>query len=227
MLLSLKKKLWISLKMISLMGYFSHSSFAHPVTFTDGVAVSLISQPGVNLWQANYSLSSSIALGFDYVRLGAEDPSRLGLARVNYLVKRWLGQRSQGNLYLLGGIGGGAWSSALSRDQSPYRWVGMLGLQTDYETRKFYTALMARAFSDASLPASDSPFHIMYRAGLAPYQGRANELQMWLVGQLSYHQAMSGHPSLTLLMRLFIQTTLCEVGADLEGRPWIHLMAHF
>ena len=211
---------------------------AHPVTFEGGLATSMISQHGINLWHLNYSLSSSVALGLEYVRLGSEDPSSFGLVRGNYLVKRWHGLGSQGNIYLLSGIGGGSWSKSRLTDQSvrseemqhKLGWAWMLGVQADYETRRFYTALMARSIGDHQLTLRQLPYHAMYRIGWAPFTASATELQAWFVAQVAHHSDMedgSKLPRPSLLMRVFYKSALWELGADFEGRPWIQIMAHF
>ena len=205
----------------------SRRATAHPVTFEGGSAVSLLSQPGMNLWHANYSLSSSFALGADYLSVGTNDATLLGLVRANYLVKRWLGAGRQGNLYLLSGAGGGQWTAASGERERRPGWAWMYGLQADYETRQMYTAFMARWLGDHQGGWERAPLHALYRFGVAPYVARSNALQAWFVAQLSYHREMDELPNLTLLMRLFMRTALWEVGADTQGRPWLHLMAHF
>lgn len=196
---------------------------AHPVTFEGGVAVSVISQPGVRLWHANYSLSSSLALGADYLQLGGEEMAQVGLARLSVLLKRWMGRGSQGNLYLLTGGGVGAWG----RGEGPLEVAWMAGFQADYETQRVYTALIARTLGGQDPSLERLAYHALYRFGVAPYIARSNEMQAWLVGQVSSHSGMEGPPLLTLLMRVFHRSALWELGVDLEGRPWLQLMAHF
>ena len=191
---------------------------AHPVTFQGGTAFALMSQGDMTLWEANHSLSRAVAIGADYLRLG--DKERLGFARANLLVHRWLGEGSQGNLYLLGGVGGG------ERGGAPgWAWLG--GVQADYETPHLYTALMARAVGGPSLSPGDLGYQALYRAGFAPYVAPADGLQSWLVFQVSRDSSMSGPLTVTALMRMFYRQALWEIGADTEGRPWLHLMTHF
>lgn len=216
------------LRLLVLITFFSSlislpsSVEGHPVTFEDGVALSLTQQPKMTLWHANYSLSSSLSLGADYMRFGRE-PSRLALGRLNYLAKRWLGVGRQGNLYLLGGAGAAEWSA----DTDERGWAWMYGLQADFETRRIYTALISRWVGDDQGGWARPPLNAIYRFGLAPYIAKTNELQAWFVAQIAYQREQGLPPSLTLLMRLFMQTSLWEIGADTEGRPWLHLMAHF
>lgn len=200
---------------------------AHPVTFEDGIAISLLRQSGVTLWHANYSLSSSLSVGADYLRLGDQETTQFGLARVNYLVKRWLGKGRQGNLYLLTGAGVGKGGGATKGDKDDFRFAWMGGLQADFETQRVYTALIGRAIGDQEPSLNTLSYHALYRLGFAPYVAHSSELQSWLVGQVAYHNEMTGLPNFTLLMRVFHRSALWELGADLKGRPWIHIMAHF
>ena len=206
----------------------AQSLSAHPVTFEGGTSVSLVNQRGLSLWHANYSVNARAALGLDYMLLGeGGDATRIGLARLNLLLKRWLGRGSQGNLYLLTGLGGGYSDTSAERGGRAPWPMWMTGVQADYETQRVYTALIARALGDRDPSIRELSYHALYRFGAAPYVARSSELQAWLVAQLSYHSEMSGPPPLTLLMRVFHRSALWELGADTEGRPWLQLMAHF
>lgn len=208
--------------------FVSFESTAHPVTFESGIAVSTTHQRGFNLWHANYSLNSKVALGIDYLNLNHTSEKRLALARANFLVKRWFGKGRQGNVYILSGIG-------LQLNQSPdtslseslRRPLAMIGAQVDYETRRFYTALLGRLISDQDFQSDAMTYHVLYRMGLAPYTSLSQELQAWFVAQVSMHSGIKSEANITLLMRFFHKTALWEIGADTQGHPWIHLMSHF
>ena len=206
------------------------SSHAHPVTFEDGWVISTINRPNMALWHLNYSINHRFAIGTDYMRWNHHHhPLELGLARANLLVKRWLGKGWQGNIYLLGGIGGGRWGPAFTdhtlSNQWKLAWMG--GLQLDYETPVFYTALMGRLLGTTQMNGFNLPHHLIYRIGFAPYKGKYEQLQTWIVAQASYASLMEEQPSITMLMRFFYKTVLWEIGSDTLGRPWLHLMVHF
>jgi hypothetical protein len=103
----------------------------------------------------------------------------------------------------------------------------MGGIQLDYETPLFYTALVGRVFGTDQIDQFDPPHHLLYRLGFAPYKGKYDQLQTWIVAQMSYASLMKEQPSLTVLMRFFYKTVLWEIGSDTLGRPWLHLMVHF
>jgi hypothetical protein len=200
--------------------------YAHPVTYKGGIVFSLFNQDEFSLWHTNYSISSKTAFGLDYIRMGHQSPTSLGLLRTNFLIKRWLSKGKQGNVYLLSGMGFKVTEDRLLSSMKPDP-VALLGAQIDFETQRFYTAMMSRWISNQTLASEQVIHHTMFRAGFAPYISHTNELQTWLVAQLSYHTHMSNLPSVTMLIRAFHRTSLWEVGADTQGRPWLHLMTHF
>ena len=86
---------------------------------------------------------------------------------------------------------------------------------------------MSRVISDQTLAKDQLLHHTIFRAGFAPYVSHSNALQTWLVAQISYHAHMQNLPTLTMLLRAFHKTALWELGADMQGRPWLHIMTHF
>ena len=221
----------VILSMLSLLTYEVkiQQVLAHPVTYQDGIALSIINQKQMSLWHTNYSFNARFAAGIEYTRFGSESPSRFGLGRVNVLLKRWLGEGRQGNIYMFGGLGSGQLSDErdLKTGQSQqYPLVAMIGAQADYETQTFYTAFIGRALIDHEHLDRPRYYHLLYRVGFAPYVSKVNHLQSWFVVQMTYMNEQE-RPSLVALMRFFHRTALWEIGADTEGHPWVHLMAHF
>ena len=97
------------------------------------------------------------------------------------------------------------------------------GVQADFETQEIYTA-----FQSAALIREDAqPFWVRYRFGVAPYVAEYGEMQTWIIAQATWFPDMDDQVILTPMMRFFYRTVLWEVGADLDGRPWLQLMAHF
>ena len=71
-------------------------------------------------------------------------------------------------------------------------------------------------------------FDATARMGFAPYEADYKSLQSWMVAQVMYMQTPEGSRTIPMvLMRFFYKTVLWELGADLYGRPWIQLMAHY
>ena len=202
---------------------------AHPVTFENGLVISTINRPNMTLWHTNYSLNSRLSLGADYIRWDRDNTTEVALFRSNLLIKRWLGKGWQGNLYFLGGVGAGQWGEAIHDPSLMNKWkLGWLGgVQLDYETQRFYTAFIGRVLGTDQIQEFNMPYHLIYRIGFAPYKGKYDQLQTWMVAQISYASLMRYQPSITMLLRFFYKTALWEIGADTLGRPWLHLMIHF
>ena len=127
------------------------------------------------------------------------------------------GDGSQANIYIIGGGGGGLFQNDTKTG------LGYSALQLDFETMRFYTALMSRAVSDFE----DVSYNVMYRFGFAPYLAPYNSLQSWLVAQSVYTPDMDETLNFMLFLRFFYKTVLWELGGDLKGRPWIHIMIHY
>ena len=198
---------------------------AHPVTFKNGLATYSTFQPGMVRVSSNYTFHRRAAVGVTYLRLHMPDDRRIGtLGQLNLLLYRFNGAGSQGNVYVMGG--GGALASS---DDSGKLAIGEAGpvyfgsIQSDFETRTIYTALQGSVLAQDDAPTAWA----RYRLGLAPYVANYGELQTWLVGQIMWFPDMEDHLNVTPLMRFFYRTVLWELGADLQGRPWIQLMAHF
>ena len=201
---------------IAFSSFPTSKAIAHPVTFEDGVAFSSIIQPHAVVIESAYSMTSRVALGATYLRLsGIENRVMGGFANSNLLLFRHNGEASQANLYVIGGLG-------LAGDNEQ-RLMGLGAMQADYETTRFYTALMGRFVGDDQTRW----WQTTYRIGVAPYEAEFNELQSWLVGQVVYAEQLNRVVNFTTMLRFFYRTVLWEVGGDLNGRPWIQLMVHY
>ena len=191
---------------------------AHPVTFEDGVAFSGMFQPGSVFLESGYTLSRHFAVGSSYARMMTKDGEvHGGFAHLNVLAYRYNGDGSQANIYAIAGGGGGRYLDRTSRG------LGYGALQVDFETMRFYNAFMARTISDFE----DVTYRATYRIGFAPYTAPYNSLQSWLVAQATYMPDMEDQMNYLLLLRFFYKTVLWELGGDLRGRPWIHIMVHY
>ena len=191
---------------------------AHPVTFKGGTAITMRSLPNNVSTEVNHSFSPRFAVSALFINRSSATETLSGFAMgLNLLLKRWNGTHSQANIYATGSVG--------TKTSQPTRDVLSIGgLQVDFETLRFYTAASSRMMwsgEDRWLDASA-------RIGFAPYEGDYSSLQSWLVGQLMYmHTPDDDRLIPGMLMRFFYRTVLWEIGADIYGRPWIQLMAHY
>jgi hypothetical protein len=203
----------------ALLGFFAYNTcHSHPVTYEGGTAFTMTSQPDNVTSSLNYTLHRHIAIETAYIRKDVlEQASEYATLSLNTLVHRWNALNSQGNLYAIGGLGyGGA-------TQAPGRvYVG--GLQLDFETPQFYTAIMSRYLHQETLSSVDG----LVRVGVAPYIADYEGLQSWLVLQLSYNGNFSrGDVKPVALLRMFFRTVLWELGSDIYGQPWLQIMVHY
>lgn len=202
-----------------------NQALAHPVTFKDGLAVTSIHRPKMTMSQVNYTVHRNVAVATSYVRM--ENPTgdlNMPALHANILLKRWNAIGSQGNLYAL--IGAGVDTTSLASSQWTNEIRGFVGLQTDYETQKIYTAANVTGFPSID-DVSDIPYMARYRFGIAPYIAKYDEFQIWVVGQVEYMPTMQDTPIVTPMLRYFYRTVLWETGVSLDGTYWFQMMAHF
>ena len=205
-------------------------ALAHPVTFKGGLAVTSIHRPKMTMSQVNYTVHRNVAVATSYVRMtNPTGDLNMPSLHANILLKRWNAIGSQGNLYGL--VGAGVNTTSLStqgsgRDDWTNEVRGFVGLQTDYETQKIYTAANVIGFPSVN-DMSDTPYMARYRFGIAPYIAKYDEFQIWVVGQVEYMPTMQETPIVTPMLRYFYRTVLWETGVSLDGTYWFQMMAHF
>ncbi|MEC7242836.1 MAG: hypothetical protein VXW32_16500 [Myxococcota bacterium] len=201
----------------------STAASAHPVTFTGGFAASSIHRPGMTHSQMNYTLHRKLAVGATHLRLRyLETPLEGSLGQMNVLLLRRNRSHSQANLYV--SLGAGVVHEGI-RFGAPL-FLG--GVQADFETDNFYTALMAMTAGTPDLFESPDalPVSVRSRIGLLPFDSGFEALQAWAVVQVDYQRLHEDPWSTTPLLRFFYRNVLWEFGASLDGKPWLHLMFH-
>jgi hypothetical protein len=192
---------------------------ATPVSFKGGYGI----MPAYNRdWsdlQVNYSVTNRYSLGISgFYREGDDSTATFGMGQFNYLLQRWNELDSQANVNLSLGLGG----RHDSADGGSL--AGYTALEADYETRRIYTQLSAE-----TLQSANSVQFSRYRArvGFTPYVAPFEELQTWLVLQVDEMPEMSEGTRVTPLIRLFYGNLVLELGASLQGTPFIAGAAHF
>ena len=123
----------------------------------------------------------------------------------------------QRNLYLKSGAG-------IAYEDGESEAVIYGGISTDWENRRFYLS-----YSNEFLSAGDIYTKNAHtaRVGIAPYKGDSGDLHTWLMLQADYDPQRDNEISVTPLVRLFKGTTLGELGANLDGGVYFHLMKTF
>lgn len=193
----------------------AQSAMAHPVIWKGGQAVMVKSDTAATDVTYHYSLNYNWSLGGRYITFKDTDQSYV-IGQSNWLLNRWNGPDSQGNLYALSGIGfpirnGGA---------SPMWHVGA---QADWETRRVYTLFRAEYYAaDTGLGS------LTGRIGFAPYAGEFDDIHTWLILQVDDVITADRHSvSVMPVVRLFKDNILVEFGSNFSGETHIAAMLHF
>ncbi len=165
-----------------------------------------------------YWRKTAVGLEYDRLLLGTLDTS-WGFAELNHLVKRWNGDHSQANIYLLSGVGG-FWADGPAKVD--VEWAGKWGLQVDYETRQFYTLVSYSSWHSETVDTN----YALYRIGFAPFLAGYNDLNVWAILQLDYNKDMRNEVQVTPFLRFFYKNILWEMGASFRGNFYWQFMVH-
>ena len=192
----------------------SVSALAHPVIWKGGQAIMFQSDSVSTDLMYHYSLNYNWSVGLHY--LEQKDLNRDYLiAQSNVLLKRWNGRRSQGNLYILTGLG--------ASTQNSSQQIGHIGFQADWETQEVYT------FFRTGYYHSQAPvWSTKARLGFAPYIGAFDDMHTWLISEFN-DQVINGRHDISIIpvVRVFKDTVLFEVGSNFSDHLLISSMFHF
>jgi len=188
---------------------------AHPVIWKDGHALMLSDAEGLRNSMYHYSFNYNWALGVQRLFLKDRDES-YAFGQSNWLLTRWNAPESQGNLYLMSGLG-------LSDGPDVYAPLVYLGGQADWETRWIYTFFRADYYS-----LDTSRLSLRARIGVAPYAGGFDDVHTWLIAEVSDVLLGGVHRvSVMPVVRIFKDSFLVEFGSDFSGHTMIVAMLHF
>lgn len=193
---------------------------AHPVSYKDAFGLMSYNSPEMNEAMLTYSLSSRLALAGVYLR---DSKSEFYIPRVNFLLKRWNNDDSQGNIYISGGSG---YEKFADKNYD----VKLAELVADWESRKYYIYfdhlyLNRSNKQNALLPDRDYN-HSRFRVGTAPFLADYTDLNVWLILQSEKHLNQS-NIEMTQFLRFYIKNTLWEIGARFDGGWAFNYMIHF
>lgn len=170
---------------------------AHPVIYEDGFVYWGEFSNGKNTQEVSYTFHPHFAVQISSGFVGMESfesyKYQLGL---NVLLKRWLLEGSQANIYtsLRGGFYTSEQVGRFSEDgfetlDLKERLVFQWNLSADWESRKIYTA-GGIIIGNNSLTFKEMFGNLDYRIGFAPYVAGMDELQTWFV--LMFHLSAVG-----------------------------------
>lgn len=193
---------------------------AHPVSYKDAVGLMSFNTPEMNEILLTYSLTPHFAVAGTYLR---DSKSEFYIPRVNFLLKRWNNEDSQGNIYLSGGAG-------YEKFASKNYGVSLGEFVADWESRKYYIYFdhlyLNRSNSDNVLLPDRDYNHSKLRVGTAPFLADYSDLNVWLILQGEKHLDES-NIEMTQFLRFYIKNTLWEVGARFDGGWAFNYMVHF
>lgn len=193
-------------------------SQAHPVSYKDAVGIMSYNNSKMNEVLLTYSLNPKFAVATSYLR---DSQSEFYIPRVNFLLKRWNNDDSQGNIYLSAGAG-------YEKFNSNNYGVRLGELVADWENRKYYTYFehlyLNRDNDQNSLIPAKGYNHSKLRVGFAPFLADYNELNVWLILQIEKHN--NEQMQSTQFLRFFMKNVLWEIGAGFDGSMAFNFMIH-
>ncbi len=200
---------------------FSLPSFSHPVIYKEGTVVSSSNMKSYSDNQLMYSWSNRWASGLNHWRF-TKDESNTDLAflKTNYLLYRYNGEFSQGNIYVHGGFG--VADSEIEKRQTNEAY--MTGVEMDWETRTLYTSLKYYYFTS---PKVTDISMTQARIGFSPYEAGFDQLQSWFMVQVMYMPDVEKEAIITPLLRFFYKNVLWEIGSSTRAEWMLNIMVHY
>jgi len=149
--------------------------------------------------------------------------SEFYIPRVNFLLKRWNNEDSQGNLYLSGGSG-------FEKFQNKNYATQLAEFGADWESRKYYVNfshlyLLRSNDQNVSIPNRNYNYS-MLRLGTAPFLADYSDLNIWFILQGEKY-ANQSNIEMTQFLRFYIKNALWEVGGRFDGGWAFNYMIHF
>ncbi len=193
---------------------------AHPTSYKGATGLMSYNTPEMNEILLTYSLQHNFAVAAFYLR---DSNSEFYVPRLNYLVKRWNNESSQGNLYLSAGAG-------VEKYNSEKYGVRLAELVADWESREYYIYLdhiyLNRDNELNPNLVQKNYNHTKFRVGTAPFLADYEDLNIWLIMQAEKHLDEK-QIELTQFLRFYVKNSLWEVGAGFNGNWAFNYMIHF
>ena len=197
------------------------NSDARPVTYPGGRMAMLEHRDESTMSELMLTLTPNLAVGW-HDEWDAESDWQFHGPMVAGLARRWNMPHAQANIFWMAGAGI-AFDDVASAggDAQPAAYVG---LEADWENRRFYTLYQARAFWAEDI---DETFSQRLRLGVAPYVAEAGGLHTWAILQIDHEPEEENPISVSPVVRLFKDATLVEAGVSLDGDAFASVMFYF
>lgn len=195
------------------------AAWSHPVAFQGSTSVLSFNSKKMNELMLGYSFSPRLAVAATYLR-DTESKSEFYIPRVNFLMKRWNREGSQGNIYITAGSG-------VEKQNSIFTGAHTGQLIADWESRTYYVSAehtyIRRGYKHPT--ESQDYNHSKVRAGFAPFKGDYNDLNIWFITQFDRHQD-EDQIDATQFLRFYLKNVLWEIGASFDGSLAFNFMLH-
>jgi len=192
------------------------SVYARPISYPEGWTAMTMNDGDSNSINLQYSPTAKYSVGYtgEYQRA---DNTKLHVAQINYLVKRWNNPDSQGNFYLESGVG-------ITDKNSHIDPAAFTGITTDWEDRRFLISYRNRLSVGGNI---DEDFTQWGRMGVTPYIGDYGDLHTWLMVEVRHSPENKDTVTVTPLVRLFKDTNMVEAGVSHTGKVMFNFMKQF
>ena len=199
----------------------SFGSYAGPMGFKDSaMAMGDFSANWQEAW-VNYAITPRDAFGAGGLVMRSDD-LRLNrtLVEATYtrLAKRWNGEHSQANIWLLAGAG-----TLKGNDFTDTRFMLAPGISADFETTRVYVSATARLYR---APGINHDF-ASARAGFSFYETDYDEVQPWLILEARRMNGLSDQTEITPMLRLIHKRYFVELGMNNANQTRFNFMYIF
>ncbi len=169
----------------------------------------------------NHALTPRDAVGVGATWMRSDDKrTQREVAELTYtrLLKRWNGEHSQANLWLLAGVG-----PVRGNDFGGTRTMVTPGVSADWETTRLYLSATARLFRASGINHD----YGSVRAGFSFYEVDYEEMQPWLVVEARRMRGLSDRTEVTPMLRLIHNRYFVELGVNTMKQPRFNFMYIF
>jgi hypothetical protein len=195
-------------------------TWAHPVIYKDGIMLGTANMSMYSDNEVNYSFHQQWSTGINHLRFTKDETNvEMGLLRLNHLLKRWNQDESQGNIYLISGIG--VADSGFDQVSSKAAYLG--GIETDWESRTLLASFKYTHFNSPDLLDIGMS---KARIGFSPFEASFDKLQTWIMLQGMYIKGVDKNVIVTPMIRLFYNNVLWEMGSSIRGEWMFNFMVH-
>ena len=197
------------------------ASQAGPMGFKDSsMAMGDFSPNWQEAW-VNHAVSPRDAWGAGALRMRSDDLRQTrSLVEATYtrLAKRWNGEHSQANIWLLAGVG-----AVQGNDFSGNRLMLAPGISADYETTRIYVNGTLRLYRAEGINHDFASA----RAGFSFYETDYDEVQPWLIVEARRMNNLSDQTEITPMLRFIHKRYFVEVGVNNTNQTRFNFMYIF